>query len=269
MKVILGFFVLLVLLLAGPAFVIASGSASLGVDWSRADRSPAGLAPDPATTPEAVVQVYAARALSWRGAFGVHPWFAVKPAGARAYTVYEVIGWRAYRGLPTVAVSNRDPDGRWFGSQPAVLAELRGAAAEAAIPKIAEAASRYPYAGEYRLWPGPNSNTFAAWIGRAVPELRLDLPATALGKDFLAAPFLARAPSGTGWQVNLFGAAGLLVAVEEGVELNLLGLTVGVDPLDLAVKVPGVGRIAPFGRGLRAAAPPPADTAEEGAAPQG
>lgn len=236
--------VLLALLLAGPAFVIASGVASLGVDWTRADREPVGLAPDPAATPEAVVQVYAARALSWRGAFGVHPWFAVKPAGARAYTVYEVIGWRAYRGLPSVAVSNRAPDGRWFGSQPAVLAELRGAEAEAAIPKIAEAARSYPYAGEYRIWPGPNSNTFAAWVGRAVPELRLHLPSTALGKDYLGLGLIARAPSGTGWQVSLFGVAGLLLAAKEGVELNLLGLTVGIDLLDPAVKLPGVGRIA-------------------------
>ena len=249
---LLGFLLLLVLLLAGPAFVIASGTASLGVDWTRADRRPVGLAPDPATTPEAVVQVYAARALSWRGAFGVHPWFAVKPAGARAYTVYEVIGWRVYRGLPAVSVSNRDPDGRWFGSQPAVLAELRGAAAEEAIPKIAEAARSYPYAAEYRLWPGPNSNTFAAWVGRAVPDLRLDLPATALGKDYLGTSVVARAPSGTGWQVSLFGVAGLLLATEEGLELNLLGLTVGVDPFDFAVKIPGVGRVA-----LNAPAPPP------------
>lgn len=234
----------LLLLLAGPAFVIASGTATLGVDWSRADRSPVGLAPDPATTPEAVVQVYAARALSWRGAFGVHPWVAVKPAGATAYTVYEVIGWRAYRGLPAVSVSHRDPDGRWFGAQPAVLAELRGAAAEAAIPRIAAAAASYPYAREYRVWPGPNSNTFAAWVGRAVPELRLDLPSTALGKDYLGTGLIARAPSNTGWQISLFGIAGLLLAVEEGLEVNLLGLTVGVDPLDLAVKLPGVGRIA-------------------------
>ena len=241
---LLGFLLLLVLLLSGPAFVIASGTASLGVDWTRADRRPVGLAPDPATTPEAVVQVYAARALSWRGAFGVHPWFAVKPAGARAYTVYEVIGWRVYRGLPAVSVSNRDPDGRWFGSQPAVLAELRGAAAEEAIPKIAEAAQSYPYGAEYRLWPGPNSNTFAAWVGRAVPDLRLDLPATALGKDYLGTSVVARAPSGTGWQVSLFGVAGLLVAAEEGVEVNLLGLTVGVDPRDYAIKLPGIGRLS-------------------------
>ncbi|MBP2229524.1 hypothetical protein J2847_002823 [Azospirillum agricola] len=251
--VLLTCLLVLVLLLAGPAFVIASGTATLGVDWTRADRSPVGLAPDPAATPEAVVQVYAARALSWRGAFGVHPWFAVKPAGARAYTVYEVVGWRVYRGLPAVAVSNRDPDGRWFGAQPVVLAELRGAAAAAAIPRIAAAAGSYPYAGEYRVWPGPNSNTFAAWVARAVPELRLDLPSTALGKDYLGSGLVARAPSGTGWQLSLFGVAGLLVAWEEGLELNLLGLTVGVDPLDLAVKLPGVGRIA-----LRTEAAPPA-----------
>ncbi|MBK3803158.1 DUF3750 domain-containing protein, partial [Azospirillum brasilense] len=107
----------LVLLLAGPAFVIASGTATLGVDWSRADRASVGLAPDPATTQEAVVQVYAARALSWRGAFGTHPWFAVKPAGASAYTVYEVIGWRVYRGLP--AVAGRHPEsGRGRGGPP-------------------------------------------------------------------------------------------------------------------------------------------------------
>ncbi len=260
---LLGFLLLLVLLLAGPAFVIASGTASLGVDWTRADRRPVGLAPDPATTPEAVVQVYAARALSWRGAFGVHPWFAVKPAGARAYTVYEVIGWRVYRGLPAVSVSNRDPDGRWFGSQPAVLAELRGAAAEEAIPKIAEAAQSYPYAAEYRLWPGPNSNTFAAWVGRAVPDLRLDLPATALGKDYLGTSVVARAPSGTGWQVSLFGVAGLLVAAEEGVEVNLLGLTVGVDPRDYAIKLPGIGRLS-----LRASPAVP-DAVEGGTVPPG
>ncbi|WP_035692280.1 DUF3750 domain-containing protein [Azospirillum halopraeferens] len=243
MRVLLAVVLTLVFLLAGPAFVVASGTVALGVQWSTADRSPAGLAPDPAVTPDAVVQVYAARALSWRGAFGVHPWIAVKPEGAADYTVYEVIGWRAYRGLPAVAVSNRPPDGRWFGAEPAVLAELRGEAAARAIPRIEAAAGSYPYAGEYRVWPGPNSNTFIAWVARAVPELRLDLPPTALGKDYLGSRLVARAPSGTGWQVSLFGVAGVLVAVEEGLEINLLGLTVGVDPLDMAVKLPGIGRL--------------------------
>ncbi|WP_307832665.1 DUF3750 domain-containing protein [Azospirillum argentinense] len=143
---------------------------------------------------------------------------------------------------------------------PAVLAELRGPAAEAAIPKIADAAQSYPYAGEYRIWPGPNSNTFAAWVGRAVPELRLDLPSTALGKDYLGTGMIARAPSGTGWQVSLFGLAGLLLAKEEGFEVNLLGMTFGVDPFDLAVKIPGVGRLAlnaPAPTAPAAESPPP------------
>ena len=32
------------------------------------------------------MQVYAARTVGWRGAFGVHSWVAVKPARAKAYT---------------------------------------------------------------------------------------------------------------------------------------------------------------------------------------
>ena len=235
---------LLALLLGGPGFVLASGAVPMGGSWATADRSSAGLAPDPATTPEAVVQVYAARAFSWRGAFGVHPWFAVKPAGAERYTVYEVVGWRVYYGgQSAVFVSHRAPDGRWFGSAPEILAELRGPAAEAAIPKIDDAARSYPHAHEYRLWPGPNSNTFAAWVGRAVPELRLGLPATALGKDYLGNTLIARAPSGTGWQLSLFGVAGVLLAAEEGLEVNLLGLTVGIDPKAPAIKLPGLGRV--------------------------
>src|SRR5215831_8947440 len=52
-----------------------------GVPWYEARRDPTGLAPDPATTREAVIQVYAARAVSWRGVFSVHTWFAVKRTG--------------------------------------------------------------------------------------------------------------------------------------------------------------------------------------------
>src|SRR6516165_3164246 len=64
-----------------------------GVPWYAARRDPTGLAPDPATTKEAVVQVYAARAVSWRGVFSVHTWFAVKPTGAERFTRYEVLGF--------------------------------------------------------------------------------------------------------------------------------------------------------------------------------
>ena len=38
------------------------------VDWRTASHEPVGLAPDPANTSEAIVQVYAARTRGWRGA---------------------------------------------------------------------------------------------------------------------------------------------------------------------------------------------------------
>ena len=82
-------------------------------DWRTASREPAGLAPDPAITPEAVVQVYAARAVRWRGYFGVHTWIAVKPAGAAQYTVHEVNGHRLRRNGSALVTSQRAADGYW------------------------------------------------------------------------------------------------------------------------------------------------------------
>ena len=79
-------------------------------DWRSASQEPVGLAPDPAATLEAVVQVYGARTLGWKGAFGVHTWIAVKPARARAYTVYEVIGWRLRWSDSVVVTRERSPD---------------------------------------------------------------------------------------------------------------------------------------------------------------
>jgi hypothetical protein len=212
-------------------------------DWRGASRAPVGLAPDPRITPEPVVQVYAARAVRWRGYFGVHTWVAVKPRDARTFTVYEVNGWRLRRTGSAVSVDDRPPDSRWFGNRPELLAERRGEGVEELIARIEEAVASYPYASTYRVWPGPNSNTFVAHVLRSAPELRADLPAHAIGKDYLGPAFVARSPSGTGAQVNLFGLIGALAGIEEGIELNVLGLTFGIDPLDLAFKVPMAGRL--------------------------
>jgi len=103
----------------------------------------------------------------------------------------------------------------------------------------------YPYRMRYRTWPGPNSNTFIAWIGRAVPELRLKLPPTAIGKDFLPGSVADTTPSGTGVQVSLFGLTGLAVGWDEGVEINLLTLNFGLEVKPPAIKLPLVGRIGP------------------------
>ncbi len=227
-----------------PLYTVLSGQAPLGRDYRTADRSSAGIAPLAETTPEAVVQVYAARALNWRGIFGVHTWIATKPENAKEYTVHQVIGWRRYRNLPVLASAPGIPDGRWFGNEPELLAELRGEAAAKAIPKITDAVATYPYPNDYRLWPGPNSNTFMAYLGRQVPELELDLPVTAIGKDYpINGSVIDRAPSGTGYQLSMLGLLGLTLARDEGLELNLLGLSFGIDFSKPAIKLPFIGRL--------------------------
>jgi hypothetical protein len=52
-----------------------------------------------------------------------------------------------------------------------------------------------------------------------------------------------KAPSGTGLQASLLGMLGVLVAAEEGVEINLLGLSLGVDVTSPALRLPGLGRV--------------------------
>ncbi len=200
-----------------------------------------GLAPSPQADSEAIVQVYAARASGWHGLFGVHTWIAVKAAGAMTYTVYEVIGWRVRYGSPAVVVHSRVPDANWFSAPAELIADKRGDEAAALIDQIDAAARSYPWANEYRIWPGPNSNTFIAWIARAVPGLGLELPSTAIGKDYLGTHLLSAAPSGKGMQLSLFGLVGVLASSVEGVELNILGLSFGVNPYRRTVKLPLVG----------------------------
>jgi hypothetical protein len=235
--------VLTVFALALALAIGASVVARASHDWRSASREPVGLAPDPATTSEAVVQVYGARTVGMRGVFGVHSWVAVKPPRADAYTVYEVTGWKLRWSDTAVSVRARAPDARWFGAAPELYAEARGAKAEPLIARIVAAAASYPFAKEYRAWPGPNSNTFTAWITRQVPELRADLPPTAIGKDYLRGQVLASAPSGRGLQLSLAGLFGLTASSVEGLEVNLLGLTFGVDPWPPALKLPLAGRL--------------------------
>jgi Protein of unknown function (DUF3750) len=212
-------------------------------DWRTASREPVGTAPDPKMVREAIVQVYGARAVGAKGYFGVHTWIAVKPTEAPSWTVYEVIGWRLRYGDNVVVMRERAPDARWFGSEPELYADRRGAGVDGLIKRIDQAARSYPYAGEYSVWPGPNSNTFTSWVARAVPELAIDLPPTAIGKDYLRGEVFASAPSGRGYQLSLRGLLGVAASPVEGFELNLLGLSIGVGPSGL--KLPLVGTLGP------------------------
>jgi hypothetical protein len=237
------FVLFIILTFSGPLFMLASGHIDFTADYRTANRSSAHLAPDPNKTSDAIIQVYKARAFNWRGIFSVHVWIAIKEKNAKQFTVYQIVGWRLLRNLPPLMIEKDIPDRLWFNQAPSIIYEAHGAKAEAIIPKIIALSARYPFSHQYETWPGPNSNTFPAYIAREIPEMQMTLPSNAIGKDFLLKGYFARVPSNTGYQFSFHGIFGLLLAMDEGIEINLLGLVYGFSPKLMILKLPGFGDI--------------------------
>jgi hypothetical protein len=238
-KIVIVLLLLLVVPIGASALKYWFGDRS--VDWQSADRSSAGLLPQPAAHPDALVRVFAARTVRWRGIFAVHTWVVVKERNAPRYTRYDYTAW----GEP-IRVNGFAADGRWFGDMPEALAAADGEAAEAMIPKIRSAIEGYKLRayGDYRAWPGPNSNTFVAAVLASVPELKIALPPTAIGKDYpWSGDNFGRTPSGTGLRATLGGYLGVTVGWIEGIEVNFLGAVFGIDIRRPALKLPGIGRL--------------------------
>ena len=164
--------------------LLAVGCSQRG-EWYTASRASAGIAPDPLLTREAVVQVYGADTWGWRGWFAIHTWIAVKRENEDVYTLYDVVGWRGTYGAQGVLAIRPDlPDRYWYGARPRLLQSHQGSGVDALIDAIDAAARDYPWKHRYEAFPGPNSNTFTAWVGRQVPELELSLPFSAIGSGY-------------------------------------------------------------------------------------
>jgi Protein of unknown function (DUF3750) len=205
-----------------------------------ADWSSVGMLAPANADEEARLVVFTGRTGRWKGIFSVHSWVVFKTEKASSWSRYDVVGW----GQP-LRNNGWDPDGRWYGDIPRVLIDARGAEAAQLIPKVQAAIADYTYshAGDYRIWPGPNSNTFVATVLRAVPELGVTLPPNAVGKDFRPYPYVGLSDSRTGVEASFWGLLGLKVGWVEGVEFNFLGLVAGLDIRHPAVKLPGFGRL--------------------------
>lgn len=208
--------------------------------WRDADWSSIGSLPPATAHPDARVLILSGRTGGWKGVVSVHSWIVIKPANATEWRRYDVVGW----GNP-VRTNGWAPDGRWYGNQPAVIADIKGRDAETLIPRIEAAIQsyRYNHAGDYRIWPGPNSNTFVASILRAVPEIGVTMPPNAIGRDFRSGPYAGLSDSHTGVEASLWGALGIKLGWVEGFELNFLGLVAGLDLQNPAIKLPGFGRV--------------------------
>lgn len=208
--------------------------------WRDADWSSSGLLPKASADTQARVIVFTATTGAWKGIFSVHSWIVFKRPTDAGWTRYDVVGW----GEP-VRTNNWAPDGRWFGNLPVAIADVSGGDAEKLIPRIEAAVAEYRFAraGDYRIWPGPNSNSFVASVLRAVPELGVSLPSNAVGRDFREGIYAGLTDSRTGVELNVNGIAAVKFGWVEGIELNLLGLVAGLDLRRPGLKLPGFGRI--------------------------
>ena len=237
-KIMLLVFALFLAPLLARAAVYAIGDGPRS--WRDADWSSTGALPPANQFGPARLVVFTGTTGGWKGVFAVHSWVVLKRANAREWTRYDVVGW----GNP-VRTNGWPADERWFGNVPVAIADVSGAQAEQLIPKIEAAVNEYRFAqaGDYRIWPGPNSNSFTAAVLRAVPELGVALPPNAVGRDFRDSFYAGLTDSGTGVEVNLRGFADIKLGWVEGVEVNLLGLVAGLDLRHPGVKLPGFGRI--------------------------
>ncbi len=211
-----------------------------GSNWRTADRTSIGLLPPPTRHAAALVRIFSARTVRWRGIFASHSWIVFKPENAAAYTRYDYTAWSA---LP-IRLNGFEPDGRWFGHAPQTVFAADGAEAAALVPQIEAAIAAYAWRneGDYKAWPRPNSNTFVAAVIDAVPAIQVAMPPTAIGKDYpYDGRWLRLTPSG--FRLTLGGYGGLSVGWVDGVEINILGAIAGLDIRRPAIKLPGFGRI--------------------------
>jgi hypothetical protein len=211
-------------------------------NWRSASWASSGVLEEAASANQAKVLVLSSRTGNWKSIFAEHMSIVLKPEGAQSWTRYDVVGW----GNP-VRKDAYPADAFWYGNEPQVIYRLEGNQAQALIPKIEASIASYPHQqhGSYKIFPGPNSNTFVAWVVRNTEGFTAELSPVAVGKDWLgASTFIAPAPSKTGYTVSLYGVLGLTLAKEEGFELHLLGSTIGLDPNDLAIKLPSLGKLS-------------------------
>lgn len=116
------------------------------------------------------------------GLFAAHYWFVVfDDDGCRRWEVWQTKN-AGGRSVGHVHCDLKHPDAGVGGGPARIAAEWQGDEA-LALKKVLETVAAYPYCQKYRYWPGPNSNSFAAWVLRKA-GIRHSLGPMALGKRY-------------------------------------------------------------------------------------
>lgn len=234
-------FVAVVFLLPAAATAVWWSMQDRPASWRAADWSPSGVLPPASADADPAIYVMAARTGGLKGALSLHSWIVIKKPGSDRYQRFDKVGW----GNP-IRTDGYPADAFWYSNRPFIVHALTGDAAAAVMNDVETAIETYPYAsrGGYRIWPGPNSNSFVAHVLARVPGLGGPLPPNATGRDF--APGLADfriSPDGGDVHATLGGYIGFSAGRQSGLELHFMGLVAGIDVMRPALKIPALGRI--------------------------
>ncbi|QDU84180.1 hypothetical protein Pla163_12850 [Planctomycetes bacterium Pla163] len=211
--------------------------------------------------PDDLVQLHV-RDSYYTRTFAVHPYFLVYDARAERWEQWEVwsgdlYGWsegvwatgqrrRAGEKAEHVVVREVqygtvrrivDLNYRSDHEREHIRGEWRGETARRIID-VLQRPLDYPYVDDYRIWPGPNSNTYPTWVLERA-QVSLDLDPRMVGKDWrgLFGTGIGLASARTGVRADVLGL-GLAIGLREGVEVHLFGATLGLDLWPPALKTP-------------------------------
>ncbi len=116
---------------------------------------------------------------------------------------------------------------------------VRGTAAEIAQKDLCLAEAQRAYYKTYPTYipiPGPNSNTFVAFLGRRC-ALGVELPATAIGRDYVGIAGADVTEGQTGILMGTF-PLGVRVGLREGLSVSFFGLPLGVHLFPPGIDLP-------------------------------
>jgi hypothetical protein len=112
----------------------------------------------------------------------VHYWFVVfDETGCHRWEVWQTKN-AGGRSIGHVHCDLKPAEAGVGGGPSRLAAEWTGEAAEN-LRKVLQEPESYPFCQNYRYWPGPNSNTFAAWVLRKA-GVQHELGPMALGKRY-------------------------------------------------------------------------------------
>ena len=211
----------------------------VGAGYARLRPKPSvPLDPPPA---EPVVQLRCGPLSAPLGYVAVHYWFVAFDPDEGQWHRWEL--WQeADMGGTSWGHIHRDllsPRSGINGFPPQVMAEWRGRQALDLQAALADS-PEYPHRDRYLAWPGPNSNTYIAWVLRRA-GVSADLDPRGIGKDYLGTAGVAVTTTRTGVQAET-SLLGLKAGVLDGVEVHFLCFTFGLDTWPPAVKTP-LGRV--------------------------